>query len=216
MRSADIVKALRADKVSQAELACRAGVSRQTISSWESGADRPSLESLIDLARCTGCALDIRLILSEPKLVALAEDQLELEPLQRLKALVGNAWPSCRRGLSVAADLGEPALLIGPTAAALCGVPQRPVNTRIQLLIHYTDLERVEGDLFDMGGWPDGSEEMRESGEHRGRWRVGRAKLTIRTLINGVDDIPALRARALRLPLDRRGGERRLQGYLRA
>jgi transcriptional regulator with XRE-family HTH domain len=37
MRSADIVKALRADKVSQAELACRAGLSRETVSRWDRG-----------------------------------------------------------------------------------------------------------------------------------------------------------------------------------
>ncbi|MGH2878674.1 MAG: helix-turn-helix domain-containing protein [Solirubrobacteraceae bacterium] len=205
MRSAEIVKALRADKVSQAELACRAGVARETISRWESGAAQPSLESLVHLARSTGAALDMRLIVSEPELVALAEDQLELEPLQRLKALVGDDWSGCRRALSVAADLGEPALLIGPVAAALCGVPQRPVNTRVQLLLHHTDLERIEGALFDMGGWPDGGEETTDGTERRGRWRVGRAKLTVRTHTTGVKDIAALHERSWRLSLDRRG-----------
>jgi len=210
MRSCDIVKALREDGVSQAELACRAGVSRETISRWESGANEPSLESLIRLARATGAALDVRLIVSEPELVALAEDQLELSPLDRLKSLLLSGWPACRKALSVAAELGESALLIGPAAAALSGGPQRPLDARVDLLVDYTALERVDERLFDLGGWPDGVEEIRSSGERRGRWRVGRAQLTVRTRANGVDDIGALHSRAWRIPLDRSGRARHL------
>ena len=138
MRSSDVVKALRCDNLSQTELAFRAGVARETVSRWESGAQQPSLESLARLASVAGARLDVRFTTSEPELVALAEDQLELDPTDRLKSLLLSGWPACRRALSVAADLGESVLMIGPAAAALSGAPQRPLDARVDLLVAYT------------------------------------------------------------------------------
>lgn len=207
MRSGDIVKALRARGLTQEELARRVGVARETLSRWESGAQQPSFESLARLATAAGARLDVRLDPAEPEMIALAEDQLEMAPLQRLKSLLLEGWPACRKALSVAAELGEPALLIGPVAAALSGAPQRPLDDRVDLLVYYADLEQVDERLFDLGGWPDGVEET-PSGERRGRWRVGRAKLTVRTSASGIDNIPALHARSRRIALDRRDGAR--------
>lgn len=210
VRSGDIVKALRARGLTQEELARRVGVARETLSRWESGAQQPSFESLARLATAAGARLDVRLEPAEPGLIALVEDQLELAPLQRLKSLLLEGWPACRKALSVAAQLGEPTLLIGPAAAALSGAPQRPLDARVDLLVYYADLEQVHARLFDLGGWPDGVEET-ESGERRGRWRVGRAKLGVRTCASGIDDIPALLARSRQVALDRSDGARHLR-----
>ncbi len=196
--------------MTQEQLASRAGIARETVSRWESGAQQPSLESLARLASVAGARLDVRFTTSEPELVALAEDQLELEPINRLKALLLSGWPACRRALSVAADLGESALVIGPTAAALSGAPQRPLDAKVDLLVPYTDLERVKGRLFDLGGWPDGSEEVRGGGARRGRWRVGRARLTVRTHVTGIENVGSLWKRAWRVPLDGGHGTRSL------
>jgi transcriptional regulator with XRE-family HTH domain len=70
MRSAEIVRAVRPKGMTQDELARRAGIARETLSRWESGAQNPSLESLAGVARAAGARLDIRLVAAEPKLVA--------------------------------------------------------------------------------------------------------------------------------------------------
>jgi transcriptional regulator with XRE-family HTH domain len=208
MHSSDIVKAMRADKVSQAELAARAGLSRETISRWESGVNQPSLESLARLAMVAGTHLEVRLNPAEPELIALAEGQLERAPAQRLKALLGDAWPACRDALRAAVVVGDLGVLVGPVGASLLGAPQRPFKGRVDLLVARQHLGRVGDRLFDAGYWPEGVEEVPGSGESRERWRVGRGRVTLRTAAAGVVDIDGLRGRAHAVALNGRSGQR--------
>lgn len=210
MRSEEIVKALRANGLTQEELASRAGIARETLSRWESGAQQPSLESLARLSTAAGTHLEVRLDPAEPELIALAEDQLELEPPQRLKALLGDAWPACRDALRAGAVVGALGVLVGPVGAALSGAPQRPFHGRVDLLVAPEHLERAVDRLFDGGYWPDGVEEVPGSGESRERWRARRGRLTLRTAAAGIQDIDSLRGRAHPVTLNARHEQRTL------
>ncbi len=120
---------------------------------------------------------------ADPELIALAEDQLELSSTDRLKALLGEAWPACRDALRATAAVGEIGILIGPVAASLQGTPQRPFEGRVDLLVTPQHLEQVVDRLFGGGYWPAVVEEVPDSGESRERWRTGRG------LRRGVSDV---------------------------
>lgn len=57
----EVVRARRAAKLSQRELAERAGVNQAMVSRLESGTRLPRLETLLALAEATGHGLEIRL-----------------------------------------------------------------------------------------------------------------------------------------------------------
>jgi hypothetical protein len=144
---------------------------------------------------------------AEPKLVALANDQLDLAPTERSKVLLGASWPACRDALRVAAHVGDVGVLVGPMAAALSGAPQRPADNRVDLLVAPDDVERAFDRLLAVDAWPDGFEQVTGSGERRERWRRGRGSLTVRTAATGVRDIGAVRERAQPVALSLRGGD---------
>jgi transcriptional regulator with XRE-family HTH domain len=196
MRSAELVRALRGEGLAQEELARRAGIARETLSRWESGSQHPSLESLDRVAVAAGMGLEVRLVPAEPKLVALAREQLDLDPTERLQALLGKSWPACRNGLRAAVAVGELGVLVGPVAAALRGAPQRPGEGRVDLLVAPEDLEMVAERLFQANVHPDGFELAPDGGERRERWTAGRGRLTVRSVAGGVDDVARLRDRA--------------------
>jgi transcriptional regulator with XRE-family HTH domain len=187
---------LRGQGLAQDELARRAGVARETLSRWESGAQRPSLESLDRVAAAAGMRLEVQLVLAEPKLVELACEQLDLAPTKRLQALLGSSWPICRDGLRAAAAVGELGVLVGPVAAALVGAPQRPGKGRVDLLVAPDELEIVAERLFQADVYPDGFELASAGEERRERWSAGRGQLTVRSTAAGVESVVLLRNRA--------------------
>lgn len=190
------MRALRGSGLPQEELARRAGVARETLSRWESGVQHPSLESLDRVAAAAGVRLEVQLVPAEPKLVELVCEQLNLDPPERLAALLGNAWPACRDGLRAAAAVGDLGVLVGPVAAALVGAPQRPGKGRVDLLVAPDDLEMVAERLFQADVYPDGFELAPGGVERRERWRFGRGQLTVRSMATGVENTASLRDRA--------------------
>jgi transcriptional regulator with XRE-family HTH domain len=197
MRSAELVRALRGRDLAQGELAQRAGIARETLSRWESGAQHPSLESLDRVAAAAGVRLEVRLVPAEPKLVELVCEQRDLDPTERLQALLGSSWPVCRDALHAAAAVGELAVLVGPVAAALWGAPERPGAGRVDLLVALKDLETVTERLFRADAHPDGFEMAPGGGEERReRWSARHGQLTVRSAAAGVEDVGALRDRA--------------------
>lgn len=141
---------------------------------------------------------------AEPKLVALVDDQLDLGPTDRLKALLGSRWPGCRDALRAAAAVGELGVLVGPVAAALRGAPQRPGDGRVDLLIAADDREQVSDRLLEHGAWPDGIERSADAAgsERRERWQADRGVLSVRELPTGARNICAIRDRALPVMLN--------------
>jgi len=196
MLSAEIITALRQDGLAQDELARRAGVARETLSRWETGAQHPSLEALEQVVAAAGYQLQVGLLPAEPKLVELVHEQLELGPTDRLKALLGSDWPACRDALCAAACVGELAVLVGAVAAALRGSPQPPGHGRVDLLIAAEDREEANQWLLRAGARHAGVEQAPDSPEHRERWVTGQGQLTIRDTAAGITDIAAVRERA--------------------
>ena len=190
--------ALKQHGLSHGELAARTGVARETLSRWATEANRPSLEALQAVVDAAGLQLDITLIEAEPKLIALAHDQLDLSPIDRVRALLHDDWPACQDALRAAASTGL-AVLVGPVAAALQGAPQRPGHGRVDLLVPAADHEQVIEDLLDAGVQPDGFENAGGGHERRERWRSGHGTLTLRSSATGVDAIAPLRQRGLRV-----------------
>ena len=192
----EIINELVARGLSRGELAARLGVARETVSRWSSGTNTPSFDALRGAAAAAGYELEVQLVPAEPKLVALARDQLDLGPTNRLKALLGDRWPACRDALRAAAAVGELGVLVGPVAAALNGAPQRPGDGRVDLLIAKGDREEVSERLLAHGAHPDGIEQATagQSTERRERWQTGGGLLTIR---DHADDAGAVRDRAL-------------------
>jgi len=199
--SSEIIRALTENGLSHGELAARAGVARETLSRWATGANRPSLEALQDVASAAGFELDVQLRAPEPKLVALADDQLALSPTDRVRALLGDDWAACHDALHAAASSGALTVLVGPVAAAIDGAPQRPGTGRVDLLVPLADHEQTVTQLLDGGANPDGFEHAAGADDKRERWIAGRGTLTLRTTATGIEDIAALRDRGQRVTL---------------
>lgn len=197
--SADIVNELVSRDLPHDELAARLRVARETVSRWSTGTNEPSLDSLRQAAAAAGFQLEVHLESAEPKLVVLVHDQLDLGPTDRLKALLGARWPACRDALRAAAAVGELGVLVGPVAAALNGAPQRPGDGRVDLLVVRADEEVATERLLRYGAHPDGVEQAAAGpcDERRERWQTGEGLVTVRAQAAGIDDIGALRDRAL-------------------
>ena len=197
MRSAEIIAMLRDLGLPHGELAQRAGMARETLSRWETGAQRPSLEDLEKVVVAAGARLDVRVVLPEPKLIELVHEQLDIaSPTERLKAVLGNHWRGCRDALHVTHQTGELAVVVGPVAATLRGAPEHPGSGQVDMLVSAEDREELTEWLLRADAWPDGVEQAPHSGERRERWRAGRGHLTVRSQATGIEDIAALRDRA--------------------
>src|SRR6202522_3966764 len=107
MSSADVMRELRQRGFTQVELARRVGVARETLSRWESGVQRPSLEDLERVVCATGARLELQIVPAERELVAVIDEEYELGPSERLRGLLGRRWPACRAALAAVAQTGE-------------------------------------------------------------------------------------------------------------
>jgi len=204
VRSAEIIAVLRDLGLPHGELAERAGMARETLSRWETGAQRPSLEDLEKVVTAAGARLDVQVVLPEPKHVELVGEQLDIaSPTERLKATLGNRWRGCRDALRATHQTGELAVVVGPVAAALRGAPERPGSGRVDLLVPAEQREELTEWLLRADAWPDGVDQAPNSRERRERWRAGRGQLTVRSQATGIEDIAALRDRAHPVVLNR-------------
>ena len=193
-----IVSELVARGLSRDEFAARLGVARETVSRWSTGTNAPSFEALQSAATAAGYQFNVHLLRAEPKLVELVHDQLDLGPTDRLRALLGARWPSCRVALRAAAAVGDLGVLIGPVAAALRGAPQRPGEGRVDLLIAAADREEVTIGCCSMARTRrHRTRRGRVRSERRERWQADSGMLSVRERSAGTCHITAIRDRAL-------------------
>lgn len=121
-----IIALRRKNGWSQEELAGRMGVSRQSVSKWESGASTPELDRIAELCRLFGVSAD-----------ALIRDDLELEGLTEPSQNPGDpllslddTYAYVAQNLTVAhkLGLGVAACIVSPALTLLSDVSERMVN----------------------------------------------------------------------------------------
>lgn len=187
MKSRDLVRMARQRTgFTQAELAARSGIPRETIARWEAGSREPSLESLRRLIRATGLDLTLGLVVADESLNELVREQLQASPKQRLGRLLPPAdLARSVEALSWLAGSAGEAIVIGPVAAALQGAPQRPGDGSVEVVP--ADLMMLAGELAAGGYEPLDSPERWADSDRRWPWR--RAD-TIITLASGLPGAP--------------------------
>jgi transcriptional regulator with XRE-family HTH domain len=191
----EVMAEVRRRGVSQAELAARSGIARETLSRWASGAQDPGLAMLARVVAAAGLDLDVRVRPSDERLVKLVFSQRDMGPTDRLKAAVGDGWPACRSALRLAAGADNLAVMIGPVAAALRGSPTRVHGPRVDLLVPEDDVRAVRRRLRDAGATQEGDLDLAEH-EAREVWASGSARLTVRSSAPGADSAEVVRSRA--------------------
>lgn len=124
-----IIALRRQNGWSQEELAGRLGVSRQSVSKWESGASTPELDRIAELCRLFDISADI-LIRDDLELEGLTETDPSQDPEHPLLSLdetyayvAQNQTVAHKLGLGVAACIVSPALI-----TLLSDVSERMVN----------------------------------------------------------------------------------------
>lgn len=161
--------------MSQAELATRLGVARETVARWESGAHEPSFEGLQRAIAACGLQLTTRLDRADASLHALVDDQLALVALQRLRALLdGRAAARCEEVLRAIAGLSVDAVLCGPVGAVLLGGPNRPWTGRVDLCVDEHEAVIAVGELRERGAQPEPIEERWGRLQRREPWTLRR------------------------------------------
>jgi transcriptional regulator with XRE-family HTH domain len=83
--SGDLIREARLRSgLTQAELGRRLGKPQSTIARWESGAVRPSFETLREAIRACGLELDYHLVNYDDSYLAHINRQLDLSPAERV------------------------------------------------------------------------------------------------------------------------------------
>lgn len=78
-------------RLTQSELARRAGTTQSAVARWESGRSQPSIETVRRLTGACGFDLNVRLTAVDPDLLSRIEQNLALSPTQRFDQLVAAA-----------------------------------------------------------------------------------------------------------------------------
>lgn len=163
--------ARRRARLTQAELAARAGTTQSAIARWEAGKSLPSLEKLQSLVECCDLELAVTLTERRPDERELLERTLSRTPEERLSQLMA-AIPT-PHGAQVTADAtgdpgGEPPfdplailaalarhdvryVLIGGLAATLHGSPFLSADIDITPERSVANLERLAAALVELG-----------------------------------------------------------------
>jgi len=179
MPSDDVMKKLRSSGLPQAEIAKRTGIARETLSRWENGVQRPSLEDLERVARAVGADLQVRVEFPSAEMTGRVNAQLDLGPTNRLKTLAREEWPGMRDALRAAAHAGRLVALVGPVAAALQGSPELARDSRVNLIVAESDLDQTRAWLRRAAARPDTIESDADGARDREKWLAGSGELTL-------------------------------------
>jgi transcriptional regulator with XRE-family HTH domain len=203
MTTRDIVRIARQRAgLTQQQLAARSGHPRETIARWETGAREPSLTSLQELARAAGLDLVVHLVQRDDSLGEAVEDQLRLNPVERLASLLPPAEKDdALRALSLLAQTGTPFVVIGALAAVLQGAPQRPGSGRVEFVS--ADPSAAENELRSGGLTVVDTEERWAEIDSRGVWMLpAGGSVALASNVPGTRDYSDLRRSARRVELN--------------
>lgn len=157
MQSSDLLLAgRRRAGLTQAQVAQRLGRPQATIARWETGAQHPPLESVIEALHACGLELTVGMARYDDSYQAQIARQLELHPAERVRRLAP-AWVAA--GFDPLDVLGQLAgrarfVVIGDVAGALHGWPVMLGSRRLEVVPADTAIDRVEHVALRMGAQP--------------------------------------------------------------
>ena len=169
MRSADLLIAgRRRAGLSQDQLAERLGRPQSTIARWETGHQRPALESVVEALHACGLELSVGLPRYDDSYLSLIAQQLRRGPAERLQHLAAE-WAA--PGFDPVGMLSELAgqarfVVVGSVAGALNGWPILLGERVLEIVPGGSSMVRVERAARRLGAEPA------EGGRDGSRWLV--------------------------------------------
>jgi transcriptional regulator with XRE-family HTH domain len=153
MRSADLLVAgRRRAGLSQEQLGERLGRAQSTIARWETGAQHPPLESVLDALRACGLDLSVGMPRYDDSYDSLIAQQLRRDPPERVRHLA-------TEGFDPIGMLGELAnharfVVAGDVAGALQGWPIMLGSRTLEVVPAEPTMRRVDAAMRRLGGEP--------------------------------------------------------------
>jgi transcriptional regulator with XRE-family HTH domain len=180
MRSADLLIAgRRRAGLSQGQLAQRLGRRQSTIARWETGAQRPALESVLDALHACGVELAVGMPSYDDSYGSLIAQQLRRDPAERVRHLAPTGFDP----IGVLSELQRHTRFVvaGAVAGALHGWPIMLGARTLEVVPADPTMRHLEAAARRLGGEP--AEDARDGSR---RWALGTgAELRARTVPRG-------------------------------
>jgi transcriptional regulator with XRE-family HTH domain len=153
MRSSDLLIAgRRRAGLSQTELAARLGRSQSTIARWETGAQRPPLESVVDVLHACGLELAVGMPRYDDSYNSLIAQQLRLSPAARVRQLAPQGFDAV--GVLGVLAARSRFVVVGRVAGALHGWPITLGKRTLEVVPADPAMHRIEHAARGIGGQP--------------------------------------------------------------
>jgi transcriptional regulator with XRE-family HTH domain len=153
MRSADLLVAgRRRAGLSQDELAQRLGRTQSTIARWETGHQRPPLESVLDALHACGVELAVGMPRYDDSFDSLIAQQLRRDPADRVRHLSPGGFDP----IGILSELAEHTRFVvaGPVAGALNGWPIMLGARALEIVPADPSMRHVEAAARRLGAEP--------------------------------------------------------------
>ncbi len=153
MRSADLLVAgRRRAGLSQEQLAERLGRAQSTIARWETGAQHPPLESVLDALHACGLDLSVGMPRYDDSYDSLIAQQLHRDPAERVRHLTPTGFDP----IGMLGHLAEHArfVVIGGVAGALNGWPVVLGARTLEVVPADLSMRRIDAAMRRLGGEP--------------------------------------------------------------
>jgi transcriptional regulator with XRE-family HTH domain len=153
MRSADLLVAgRRRAGLSQEQLAERLGRAQSTVARWETGAQRPPLESVLDALHACGLELAVGMPRYDDSYGSLIAQQLRRDPAERVRHLAPEGFDP----VGMLSELGRHTRFVvtGGVAGALHGWPIMLGTRTLEVVPADPAMRRVEAAARRLGGEP--------------------------------------------------------------
>lgn len=136
------------------QVAERLGRPQATIARWETGRQRPPLESVVEALHACGLELTVGIARYDDSYLAQIARQLRLAPVERLRRLTPMWAVEGFDPLGVLERLAGQArfVVVGDVAGALWGWPIMLGSKRLEIVVADTAVDRVEQVAHRLGG----------------------------------------------------------------
>jgi transcriptional regulator with XRE-family HTH domain len=160
MRSADLLVAgRRRAGLSQEQLAERLGRTQSTIARWESGYQRPPLESVVEALHACGLELTVGMARYDDSYESLIGGQLLLEPVERVRRLARKTAGFDPIGMLSELSKDARFVVIGKVAGAFNGWPIVLGTPALHVVPAETSADAIERAARRLGAEPSGEVE---------------------------------------------------------